>query len=601
MNKGRGGKYETNKKSNKQNRSRGADKFSKGNDKYAKQEGKGQFGNSNRLCDTNNSPDWYSSNPALLAAAASFSYTWPTGNAVDLGPYASKIHLGSVPGIMAIYIDPQVGWADNQNSPITLASREEYAYVRYANAGHANYDPADLLLYHVAMDSCYSFFSFLKRLYGICRTYSNVNRYYPKAIVEAMNVDFDDIMKHLADLNYSINVFATMFSRLNVPAGMSYVTKHMWMYENIYTDANTPRGQTYMFVPRSLFKYAYDENQAGKLERVILDPNYGSTAKPAMTYEDLINLMNSLLNPVIADEDIGIMSGDILKAYGDSGIMKLSGVDFAFGVAPVYNTEVLEIINNITLLGPSFGDITQDVSIGGGWIKSTPEFEHSDDSLAADMTPGMNALVSDRFINFRRDNITPADSMVVTRLMNIAIPGSYNYSTHRFSCDTIGSETAAFARIFWYGRTTAQDPWELKWTKPFTMSICFSIAALDDVGRAEEYLARNNTAEAQLAITAAARELAERISYHSKFVELVSQFDYHPALGLSSYANLEAASFDWDSTTETRAVSGIFYDSINGFVFDLANYAIVGRSELKNLSEVALLNMFHLGMGRTNV
>lgn len=465
----------------------------------------------NPKINSSNDASWYARDPNLLAAAASFPFTWPTGNAIDLGPYASKIHLGSVPGIMAISIDPQVGWADNFNSPITLAAREEYAFVRYANSGHNNYDDPDLMMYHIAMDSCYSYFSFLKRIYGVCRTYSNVNRYYPKGLIEAMGVDFEDIMKNLANLNYAINVFATMFSRLNVPAGMPYVTKHMWMYENIYTDANTPRGQTYMFVPRSLYQYGYDTNGAGKLTRLVLDNNFNSYIMNKRTYDELVQTMYDLLNPVIADEDIGTISGDILKAYGDGGIMKVSGVDFTYGITPVYNLEVLEIINNLTLLGPSTGDITQEIDVNTGWIKSMPTFEHFNPDLVTDTSPGMNALSCDRFINFKRDNITPADSMVVTRMMNIADPDSYNPLTHQFTCKTIGSETAAFARVFWFGRATdqASDPWILKWTNPFTMSIAYAIESVSNIVGAEGALAANDVASAQTFVNNGAKIITD--------------------------------------------------------------------------------------------
>jgi hypothetical protein len=415
-----------------------------------------------------------------------------------------------------------------------------------------------------------------------------------------MGVDFEDIMKNLANLNYAINVFATMFSRLNVPAGMPYVTKHMWMYENIYTDANTPRAQTYMFVPRSLYQYGYDINGAGKLGRIVLDDNFNSYVMNARTYDQIVQTMYDLLNPVIADEDIGTISGDILKAYGEGGVMKVTGVDFTYGITPVYNLEVLEIINNLTLLGPCTGDITQQIDVNTGWIKSTPTFEHYNPDLATDNSPGMNALSCDRFINFRRDNITPADSMVVTRMMNIADPGSYNPVTHRFTCKTIGSETAAFARIFWFGRATDQvsDPWVLKWTNPFTMSIAYAIESVANIVGAEGALAADDVAGAQTFVNNGAKLITDTIDKFNRFVELVSAFDYHPILGISSYAMVSASSYDWDNLSQSRVVSAHRYSELNGFVYDLANYAIVGHKELANLSEVALLNMFHVPMGK---
>lgn len=136
-----------------------------------------------------NDPRWYAQNPQLLRDTASFPYSWPLGNKLNLGQHAPEINKGSIPGIMGIYTAPTFGWADNPNSPINVAARNVYSYVRHANSGHANYDAPDLMLYLCAMDSIYSYLSYLKRVYGVVSTYSYTNRYYPKAVIQAMHVD----------------------------------------------------------------------------------------------------------------------------------------------------------------------------------------------------------------------------------------------------------------------------------------------------------------------------------------------------------------------------------------------------------------------------
>ena len=103
---------------------------------------------------------WYAQNEQLLKDTASFSYNYPLGSLVQRTATGKEpVDTTAIPGIMAVHVSPAFGGSDSRTSPINVAMRNIYSFVRHANSGHTNYDAPDLAIYLMAMDSCYSFLS----------------------------------------------------------------------------------------------------------------------------------------------------------------------------------------------------------------------------------------------------------------------------------------------------------------------------------------------------------------------------------------------------------------------------------------------------------
>ena len=549
---------------------------------------------------------WYAADKTAVVAAASLPYTWPTGNRLDLGSFGGPINDSSVPGIMAIAIDPQVGFAQDVNDPVNIASRNIYSFVRHANSGHSNYDSPDLMLYLLAMDSCYSYLEFIKRAYATARIYNPVNKYYPQALVEAMGVDFNSVMTNLADLNFAINTLAVKLGAMCVPATMPYVLRHQWMYQGVYADGQSPRGQVYMYVPRSFFKFKRDpSSQAGMLERIYLRSENERNGVVSYTVHDImdhVKKLDDMINAVLGEEDHGIMSGDILKAYGAENVIHVAGAEINATTVPVYSAEVLTQIQNATLIGPCSGDITQTVAIDTGYLVSKPAFRHFfvplKDTSAGD--PGLNALFCDRFITFDFDGIQPENTMVATRLTAIAARDSYDNESHTFRVDCCGSETAAYAQIFYYDWSSGTA--NLVSTPLMTASVCFAVAngapyasgdlqsAIDNlITKATQAPGKSDMTYFNAALKGITDAIAGTISNTQLFIAMLSKFRQHPYVGLSAYAGLQV-----NTTIDLFTLGGTSdsYKPMNGQMFDLNNYAIVDERNLANMSQTAMLSEF---------
>lgn len=266
--------------------------------------GKGTYDSSD------NDASWYMRYPELARDASKIPFTTPLGKYpyVESNATNSDLKEGreafAIPGIMAIKWFPTIGQSDDQNSPVNVVSREVYSFVRHANSGHSNYDAPDLMMYILAMDSLYSFYASMVRTYGVMMLYNGMNRYMPRRLVQAMGFDFDDISQNLAQFRWLINQVAYKLTALYVPAGMTYFERHIWLNSGVYVDSASVKAQTYLF--RQSAAYVYNASAA---------TDYAATLKyteiPShLTLDKCTQFVNSMLNPILADEDMNIISGD---------------------------------------------------------------------------------------------------------------------------------------------------------------------------------------------------------------------------------------------------------------------------------------------------
>lgn len=531
---------------------------------------------------------WYAQNEQLLRDSASFPYSWPLGNKLNLGSYAPEVNKGSLPGVMAIYTSATFGWSDNANSPINVAARNIYSYVRHANSGHANYDAPDLMLYLCAMDSMYSYLAYLKRIYGVVNTYSYTNRYYPRAVVTAMKADFDDIQANLADFRGFINTFAIKVGSMCIPASMSYMAKHMWMYSGLYTDSDQDKAQTYLFVPEGFYEYQL-RNDAGALAwRRMPVPN-----EKTYTFKELREIAGKLLDPVLRSEDMNIMSGDILKAFGSANVYKVEGIGETYTVLPSYQPEVLDQIQNCSLIG-EFIDTDEkrpylEQDLTKGWLQFTPVVHHPYMFVKADEeNPGQNVFCSNRFVTFEHGDISPANTMEATRLTNIA--DEYTTTgTDEYNVTTMGSEVAHAACIFYF--VEKGGSWVLTSTNPIYIGLThmLSISSGGFTDQVKANLTEGEVATGKQAIHDAFNQqfidMRDALSNDALMVQRLSQFNRHPAVAITTGLQ--------DRTTGTYHVEPA-YGRFNGFIFDVNYYAIIDKDDLRVMSETALMSMFNI-------
>jgi len=583
-----------------------------------------------------NDAAWYAQNAQLMSDVASFSYNYPVGSQMPADPNQSDFIVnGSVPGIMTLHVTPRFGVVTHANDPINIAMRNINSFVRHANSGHVNYEGPDLMLYLMAMDSCFSFIEMLKRVYGTILTYSFTNRYFPLAAVRAQGFDFVDLQANLSDFRAYINTLAVKVGSMCIPASMSYMARHMWMYSGMYYDTpSDQKAQVYMYVPEAFYAFNHDADGAGCVTLVDFDRTkyksdfvYPTTSRlsKGWNFRDIQTFGNNLIDPIIADEDMNIMSGDILKAFGPGNVYMVQTIPENYTVLPVYNQEVLTQFHNATMYGrgidpyeasdnfletgdPATATVRNSIiqSPDKTYLTSSPRCFYipnwndgswSDDSFGdnASVRAWFNEMaVSKKLLDFETGPVSPADAMVASRCVNFASynskedailsESSFGVKHHqwdptvslfglRSQYDTCGSETVGFAKIWYWANVgyNSDNQWSLICSEDIYSSIwnvilTHSIPDLDVLQNEE-------------------LKWVQETVFAGQRKGLLSSFNMHPAV--SDRYLIECTDTENDEVT--------FWTRGDSWPqFDINYYTVLDQADVDQMHATALLSQFNV-------
>lgn len=390
---------------------------------------------------TSNDPMWYASNPDILRDAASYPFSQALGTTVERGNTFPEFTVdnNAIPGICRIDLKPSLGLSITRDSAVNVAATAMYTYVRHANSGHSNYDSPDLMIYCVAMAQIYAFINWCQRLYGLATLYAQKNRYLPRHLITTMGVNPDSITNNLASFRYWINVMVSKASSLAVPATMSYFSRTAFLYANIYSESDSIKDQVYYFHPESWLKFTFNSGSEGG--GYLASTKLTATGTDGLTLAEIQRFGEELIGSILSDEDMNIMSGDILKAYGVDHIIKLTALPEMYTTIPIYDPLVLSQIHNATVMEVEDFNIQQ--STDKSYIESIPFISWSDDNIFA------RAKICNLCLNklLTVDVLDPGPAEVVegTRLM---VTGDSSASTNAGYYVFTGTEIPTACRFY---------------------------------------------------------------------------------------------------------------------------------------------------------
>lgn len=174
--------------------------------------------------------------------------------------------------------------------------------------------------------------------------YDQRNRYIPKVILTDNYVDPNDMINHISDFRFWLNTFINKVSSFAVPATLPIFNRMAFQFSNYYSDGPSIKDQLYQFAPYGLAWFKFSLNDQGVGQLLLAYMNKTGTNGLA-NYNDITTYGDSLFNAIWAQEDFGIMSGDILKAYGNN-IIKLAPVPEMLILTPMYDTMFLHQFKN---------------------------------------------------------------------------------------------------------------------------------------------------------------------------------------------------------------------------------------------------------------
>lgn len=473
---------------------------------------------------------WWNHNPELTNSAGNLSFNNPLGSRVYLNDSTTGLVL---PGICELEFVPTMGVASDLTDPVNVAANNIYTWVRHMNSGARNYEAPDLMMWLVAMDSLYMYHAWMCRIYGVLNTYSITNRYIPLALAKALGVDVSDVKGKMASLLYYINNFAVRIGSLAVPDSFDYYKRHRFMVSNVYADAGNDKAQLYFYNPSAILQYSPLSEETGTSLTYISMPNNA-------TVDRIITFGEALLAPIINDEDVGIMSGDCLKAFGRESIIQLPMIQPDYAVGPTYNVEILgQIHNSIITDGIDF-DNTKIVQNNGVVI--------SDIILNSD-TPQDN-ISTTWLLNSYDDNPSAEQVMEFTRNMMFSqVWEDTSNNVYRSQVITCGTEIISGVTVYNLAAGSLNSLYTVRGSQ-FTISSTSVFSGNIPAGM---------------------------ISY-------LTAFDWFPLLYYVGGA--------WSPVTPGAGAKVPTPPAIAGIFGDIRNYTVITPDVLRKLHETALLSAF---------
>lgn len=354
-----------------------------------------------------NDPSWYIPTDQNINDVASFSYSMPVGATLPMGKEFSGISSSAAvkraAGVMVFDMIPTVGLSVDQYSPLNAAANNIYNEIRRANSGTKVYDAPDCMQLMIAIASIYSAVSWAQRVYGVANVYSTNNLYMPRAIIEGMGVDFDDVLNHMSDFRAALNQIVLSVNTYNVPKNIPLFKRWWSVYENIYTDSNTTKFQMYMANPAGFFVY---DDKSTDLAVWDLTKLTGVTPGTKIKTSNIISMLQLMLSKLTYSEDARTISADIEKAFGGGGLYSVPMIPENYTVPPTRSDELrTQFMNAVNVDAKAWTyKIQQDAT--RGFLTST--FSCISNSYVP---------YTGKWLNFHSDGVTPADAMVASRLI----------------------------------------------------------------------------------------------------------------------------------------------------------------------------------------
>lgn len=487
-----------------------------------------------------NDISWYTHYPDLVNGSASIPYILGMQTKWSLtdvpGEGSSVIMNQSSPGLMAFRTNPAYGISTSMDSPLNQAAQEIYGFIRLGNSRTSSYDAADIMTYLIAWDSIYMLTTNLIRAYGMLNVRTPDNTYFPDTFISAMGLKPSDAHDNASKMYYGINEIISMLQGWGIPTGMDIFARHQWLYKTYYTDSQTSKAQSYMFVPNTYYEWAGAGSEYSTSTAVLKQIPYNNL----MGVEGYVHLIKTLINNIRNDSDCIAMHYDILAWYGSSGLYQVEPMPLNYVTQGTFAPEVLMQIQNMTICGlmdpidSNFnGNITHDGATG--IITYNPISQRSDDF-------NISLYMTDRLITIPIPNANPSINMVATRFTNVC--EWKNRENHVVGFHEVGSEFVSAAIIYKY--RDVNGSWEV-----------VESSKLRYVNN-DYTLARGG------------------LAYFNSLTDVTS-FNMHPCI-IGSYSVTVG-----DETTNPTIR-----------LFDLDNFAVLNKSELARMHQTAIRSMFSI-------
>lgn len=370
----------------------------------------------------------YLRNPVVLESVSR------VGVPVISGQSINSSGLWAVPGVMQIkYGTAPLG---TDETTMVQAMNDQYSFTAHANSRNYNYSPEAMMTMELAGTEALALVALGIRAYGVMTNYEAMSLYTPKTLVAAMGFDFSDLERKYATMAGDINMLIAKTRQIWIPKTMTYFERWWKLNSEVYIDSENGRDQMYVFVPAGYRILEYTEGGYNLKFKTLFQarkfgdshPNEGAlvtTDSVQLKWADYISAVNEAIDALIAQQDRGMIYGDLLNAYGAANIISLDFFDANYKCVPIYDVAMLHEIMNGTLSTFQPTDINlinaaESPKLQQRW-EIVPQGKNSEGvNQGSPMIYGLKDL----YLNFKHvESVSPGEIVNATRFVTAGVSG----------------------------------------------------------------------------------------------------------------------------------------------------------------------------------
>lgn len=312
-----------------------------------------------------NDPNWYFTSPELAQQASELSFQ----NMLGAGPI---LYNYEVPSIMAFRMNPcpgntystSVAPATNpasgcsfgdydlisNQSGINLMATKIYTLLSTYSGRTSQYGPEDVSIMMLAIGEVASLVEYIRRAFGVAMSYNPRNRMLPLGLLNAMNINGEDLIKNLANYRMRFNVAISRINQIPILDNVGYIRKCRDMYQRIYVDDTSAMAQIYFYMPDTT--WVLEEAHGNwNLGSVLVTTDVAGSGLSKIS--DLLSTLETMINNLLFSSTLNIVYSDLINLANKINVpfTQLDYLAENYVVLPEYNRNANLQMHNLTVVG----------------------------------------------------------------------------------------------------------------------------------------------------------------------------------------------------------------------------------------------------------